>query len=245
MVSPEVSSEIEHADRLVIAVPAGHTSGIGNATRTIAVTENGTKRTSRGALARMTGRSGRMIGLLGGSFDPPHSGHLSLSKTALKRFGLDQIWWLVSPGNPLKENAPAPVDLRIAAARALIRDPRIKVTDAEVQLGTRYTAETLALISQYFPRHQFVWLMGADNLAQIHRWQDWQMIFNMMPVGIVARPDQRLPARFSKAATIFSHAMLPAREATLLPHMAAPAWSFVNMPMRDESSSALRAGGNW
>lgn len=114
-------------------------------------------------------RPGMCIGLLGGSFDPPHAGHVHITREALKRFGLDAVWWLVSPGNPLKTRGPAPLDRRMAAARAIMRHPRVEVTDIEARLGTRYTAETLAALFARYPGVRFVWLMGADNLASFHR----------------------------------------------------------------------------
>ena len=186
-------------------------------------------------------RPGQVIGLLGGSFDPPHSGHLHISREALKRFGLNRVWWLVSPGNPLKRHGPAPLPERMAAARALVDHPRIHVTDIEARLGTRYTAETLAALCARAPGRRFVWLMGADNLAQFHRWQDWRGIMERVPVGVLARPGQRVPARLSRAARIYAGARLRGRESPLLARAEAPAWCFVNVPMTDISSSALRA----
>ncbi|WP_246162414.1 nicotinate-nucleotide adenylyltransferase [Roseovarius faecimaris] len=191
-------------------------------------------------------RAGQVIGLLGGSFDPPHAGHLHISQEALKRFGLDRLWWLVSPGNPLKERGPAPLARRMAAARALVQgDPRIEISDFEAQVGTRYTAETLAALQAARPGVRFVWLMGADNLAQFHHWQDWQKIMARVPVGILARPGKRTLARTSKAAKVFEHARLPGRMSQLLAHRATPAWCFVNVPMRDISSTRLRQSGAW
>jgi nicotinate-nucleotide adenylyltransferase len=188
---------------------------------------------------------GQTIGLFGGSFDPPHAGHLHVSREALKRFGLDRVWWLVSPGNPLKENGPAPLDRRMAVARALVTHPRIEVTDIEARIGTRYTAQTLERMIALYPGVRFVWLMGADNLAQFHRWQRWQWIMRTVPIGVLARPGQRISARTAKAAQIFAAQKLPASAGTLLPHGRAPVWCFVNLPMVDLSSSAIRARGEW
>ena len=109
----------------------------------------------------------RVVGLLGGSFDPAHAGHVEITRTALRRFALDQLWWLVSPGNPLKPHGPAPMQDRIAAARDLITDPRVKVSSVEADLGTRYTAETLAALAARYPKTRFIWLMGADNLMPV------------------------------------------------------------------------------
>ncbi len=190
-------------------------------------------------------RSGQIIGLLGGSFDPPHSGHVHITKAALKRFGLDRVWWMVSPGNPLKANGPAPLEQRMHAARALMRHPRVTVTDIEDHLGTRYTAETLFALRRRYPGVRFVWLMGADNLTQFHRWQDWRWIIENVPIGVMARPGDRIAARVSKTARIYAHAKLPKHAAHLLGQMPAPAWSFVNLPMSDLSSTAIRARGEW
>lgn len=190
-------------------------------------------------------RPHQTVGLLGGSFDPPHAGHLHISREALKRFGLDQLWWLVSPGNPLKARGPAPMARRIAAARALIDHPRIAVTDFEAQAGTRYTAQTLRALQNARPLVRFVWLMGADNLAQIHLWQDWQQIMQRVPVGVIARPGKRTLARTSKAARVFADARLPARMSQLLPRFDSPVWCYINVPMLAISSSALRQSGAW
>ncbi len=190
-------------------------------------------------------RPGQVIGLLGGSFDPPHAGHLHISREALKRFGLDRLWWLVSPGNPLKTAGPAPLDQRMAAARALVDHPRIAITDIEARTGTRHTAATLRVLRALCPGVRFVWLMGADNLAQFHLWQDWREILDTVPVGVLARPGQRISARLSPAARIYARARIPARDSQALGHANAPAWCFLNVPMMDISSTRLRAGGAW
>lgn len=190
-------------------------------------------------------RPGQAIGLLGGSFDPPHAGHLHITREALKRFGLDAVWWLVSPGNPLKPNGPAPMERRIAAARDLIDHPRVHVSDAEAQTGTRYTAQTLHALHAARPGVRFVWLMGADNLAQFHRWQDWREIMHSVPVGVLARPGARLAARASPAARMFARHRLPGKHSQRLAGMDAPVWCFVNVPMVAMSSTRLRAAGKW
>ena len=187
----------------------------------------------------------QIVGLLGGSFDPPHLGHVHITKRALKRFGLDRVWWLVSPGNPLKENAPASLERRVAACQEIMQHPRVEITDIEAQLGTRYTAETIKALQRKYPRAKFVWLMGADNLAQFHLWQDWQEIMERVPVGVLARPGDRIAARASKAANVYEFARLRGRQSRLLSHMDAPAWCFVNVPMVDVSSSEIRARGDW
>jgi nicotinate-nucleotide adenylyltransferase len=190
-------------------------------------------------------RAGQVIGLLGGSFDPAHAGHVHITRVALRRFGLDRLWWLVSPGNPLKARGPAPMAERIARARDMITDPRVTVTDFEARAGTRYTAQTIAALQQAYPGVRFVWLMGADNLVQFHHWQDWQQIMLRVPVGVMARPGQNLPARAARAARIFHAARIKGSQSQRLGQAAAPAWCFVNAPLKDISSSAIRARGDW
>lgn len=188
---------------------------------------------------------GQAVGLLGGSFDPAHEGHAHATREALRRFGLDRVWWLVSPGNPLKAHGPAPLALRMARARAVMRHPRVEVTDVEARLGTRHTAQTLAALGRLYPGVRFVWLMGADNLAQLHRWEDWRRIVEGVPVGVLARPGLRVSARRSVAAAVYARARLRPGEAPRLARAEPPAWCLVNMPMLDVSSSAIRAAGGW
>lgn len=188
-------------------------------------------------------RPGQVIGLLGGSFDPPHEGHVHISREALRRFGLDQVWWLVSPGNPLKDHGPAALAERMAAARALLHHPRLHVSDVEAQIGSRHTAQTLAALQGARPDLRFVWLMGADNLVQFDRWQRWREIMERVPVGILARPGLRLDARNAKAARVFRQVRLPARESRRLGRLDPPGWCFLNIPMKEISSTRLRQGG--
>lgn len=190
-------------------------------------------------------RPGMSVGLFGGSFDPAHEGHVHVSREALKRFGLDRVWWLVSPGNPLKAEGPASLERRMRVARGLVRHPRIAVTDIEARLGTRYTAQTLAGLFRLYPGVRFVWLMGADNLASFHHWQDWQWIMESVPVGVLARPGQRISARTAPAAQIYRRYKVPAAGAKRLAQLTAPAWCFLNVPMLDVSSSEIRARGDW
>ncbi len=190
-------------------------------------------------------RAGQTIGLLGGSFDPPHEGHVHITKAALTRFGLGHVWWLVSPGNPLKLEGPAPLAERMTAARTIMQHPRVCVTDIEASLNTRFTAETLASLRRHYPGVRFVWLMGADNLAQFDRWQNWRWIMETVPIGVMARPGERMSARLSKAARIYADARLPGRASHILPQMQAPAWSFINLPLSHQSSTAIRARGEW
>ncbi len=188
---------------------------------------------------------GQVIGLLGGSFDPAHAGHVHITRQALRRFGLDRIWWMVSPGNPLKAAGPVAMEKRLARARAVMQHPRVVVTDIEARLGTSYTAETLAQLLPRYPRNRFVWLMGADNLPQLHLWQDWQVIMETVPVGVIARPGDRISSRRSVAAQRFDFARLPGHMSQLLGRYEAPAWCYINVPLSDASSTAIRAQGAW
>lgn len=188
---------------------------------------------------------GMTVGLLGGSFDPAHEGHAYITLEALKRFRLDRVWWLVSPGNPLKAHGPAPLELRLERARAVMRHPRVEITGIEAKLGTRYTAETLAALFRLYPRVRFTWLMGADNLASFHRWERWEEIMSAVPVGVIARPGEREAARTSPAARRYRAARLPGRLAPMLPTATPPRWCLINVPMIAQSSSAIRAAGQW
>ncbi|MDW3223041.1 MAG: nicotinate-nucleotide adenylyltransferase [Paracoccaceae bacterium] len=190
-------------------------------------------------------RTGEVIGLLGGSFDPAHSGHVHISKEALKRFGLTRLWWLVSPANPIKTQGPAPLVQRMKRASAIMQDPRVRITDIEARLGTRYTAQTLKALQSMYPGVRFVWLMGADNLAQLHQWQDWRQIMCSVPIGVLARPGDRISARMSPAARQFAASRIAGTASNLLGRSRAPAWCFVNVPMVAQSSSAIRAAGHW
>ncbi|MEM9971689.1 MAG: nicotinate-nucleotide adenylyltransferase [Pseudomonadota bacterium] len=185
-------------------------------------------------------RAGAAVGVLGGSFDPAHAGHVHITLEAIKRFRLDSVWWLVSPGNPLKRHGPAPLVERVAAAQEVMQHPRVTVTDLEARLGTRYTHATITALQNRYPGVDFVWLMGADNLANFHRWDRWRDIFAAVPVGVIARPQDRLSARLSPAARQFRNARLRGREAALLTHALPPVWCFINVAMRSESSTAIR-----
>lgn len=190
-------------------------------------------------------RPGQVIGLLGGSFDPAHQGHVHITREALKRFGLDRVWWLVTPGNPLKARQPAPLNRRLSAAQELMKHPRVDVTDLEAQLGTLYTAETLEALREVYPGVRFVWLMGADNLASLHRWDRWKSILATVPVGVLARPDAEIAALMSPAARCFAGARLRGPDIRGLGLANAPAWAYVTIPLADESSTAIRAAGRW
>jgi nicotinate-nucleotide adenylyltransferase len=170
---------------------------------------------------------------------------VAVTLAALRRFRLDRVWWLVSPGNPLKARGPAPIGRRIAASRAIMRHPRVEITDIEARVGTRHTAETLRYLQRRHAGVRFVWLMGADNLATLHHWDDWQTIMRTVAVGVLARPGMGLRAGLSPAARRFARARLPEAAASLLSRSTPPAWCFVRMPMEEASSTAIRARGGW
>ncbi|WP_171101103.1 MULTISPECIES: nicotinate-nucleotide adenylyltransferase [unclassified Ruegeria] len=188
---------------------------------------------------------GQVIGLFGGSFDPPHRGHVHVTLEAMKAFGLDRVWWLVSPGNPLKQRGPAPLSQRLRAAKEVMQHPDVEVTDIEALTGTRATADTLAALRKLYPQVKFVWLMGADNLAQFHKWKDWRLIMDSVPVGVVARPGDRISARMSPAARVYAKYRVDGQARHLLGRAEAPAWCFVNVPMINLSSTDLRNRGIW
>nr|WP_170530080.1 nicotinate-nucleotide adenylyltransferase [Ruegeria arenilitoris] len=190
-------------------------------------------------------RPGQVVGLFGGSFDPPHQGHVHVTLEAMKAFGLDRVWWLVSPGNPLKARGPAPIDQRVEAARSIMQHPKVVVTDIEDLTGTRATADTLAALRRLYPQVRFVWLMGADNLAQFHKWKDWRLIMDTVPVGVVARSGDRISARMSPAARVYAKYRIDGTARHLLGRADAPAWCFVNVPMVDVSSTQIRSKGGW
>lgn len=164
---------------------------------------------------------------------------------ALRALRLDRVWWLVSPGNPLKARGPAPLPQRMAACRALMRHPRVQVSDVEGALGTRYTADTLAALRRRYPRLTFVWLMGADNLAGFHRWERWQNIMATMPIGVLARPGEQVSAGLGPAARHFAPYRLPPHAAGALARRAPPCWTLLTGRMSGLSSTAIRARGDW
>ena len=181
------------------------------------------------------------IGLLGGSFNPPHDGHVHVSEAALRKLRLDYVWWLVSPQNPLKPSrGMASFDKRLEAAKRLAdRHPRMVVTGIEDELGTRFTIDTLRALKRRFADTRFVWLMGSDNLVQISRWRRWQQIFAEVPVAVVARPGSALPARHSKAANRFKMAALPAD--SRLADAKPPALTVIEVKRNPASGTQLRA----
>jgi nicotinate-nucleotide adenylyltransferase len=181
------------------------------------------------------------VGLLGGSFNPPHEGHALVTRLALTRLGLDRVWWLVTPGNPLKSKAElAALHDRVEAARRLIGGPRVAVTDIEAEIGARYTHDTLAWLVRRAPGVRFVWLMGADNLRQFHLWRHWRDIADLLPIAVIDRPGSTLNAMSSRAAAALSRWRVPERDARLLADLPPPAFLFLHGPRSDLSSTRLR-----
>ena len=181
------------------------------------------------------------IGLLGGSFNPAHGGHRHISLAALKRLGLDRVWWLVSPQNPLKPAVGmAPLDERLNAARQVADDRRIIVSDIERSLGTRYTFDTLGALCSRHRGDRFVWLMGADNLVQISTWHRWPEIFKTVPVAVFNRPNYGYEALAGEAAWRFRRERLPQSKARLLADRPAPAWTFLWIPLSLTSATEIR-----
>ena len=185
---------------------------------------------------------GMRIGLFGGSFNPPHEGHLLVSRIALTRLRLDRLWWLVSPGNPLKDHsALLPCAARMQAARALVRDPRIIVSDIEAQIGARYTIELIRYLRARCPDVSFVWIMGADNLRNFHKWGRWKEIFLTIPVAIIDRPGETLRAMATPAARRFATARIDEKQAVQLLRATPPAFTYLHGPRSAQSSTRLRA----
>jgi nicotinate-nucleotide adenylyltransferase len=187
---------------------------------------------------------GMRIGLLGGSFNPPHEGHALITRLALRRLALDRIWWLVTPGNPLKSlTGLAALNARIEAARRLDVGPRVIVTDIEAQIGSRFTYDTLLWLKRRAPGVHFVWIMGADNLRQFHLWRHWRLIADLLPIVVVDRPGSTLKAISSPAGAALAPWRVPERDATRFATMRPPALLFLHGPRSWLSSTALRSEG--
>ncbi|MDE0808606.1 MAG: nicotinate-nucleotide adenylyltransferase [Alphaproteobacteria bacterium] len=186
-------------------------------------------------------RRGQRIGLMGGSFNPAHEGHRMIAELALKRLRLHRVWWLVSPQNPLKPSTEmAPMRARVAQALALRKDPRIEVTTLEADLGTRYTADTLAALRKRFPHTRFVWIMGADNLAQMPAWRDWSYILRTVLVAVFDRPTYSLKALSGKTARRFARSRVPERRGSVLTRRRPPAWIFHHTLLNPVSATQMR-----
>jgi nicotinate-nucleotide adenylyltransferase len=187
------------------------------------------------------------VGLLGGSFNPPHVAHRAISLFAIKRLKLDHVWWLVTPGNPLKDNGSLhELQERVGAARAIADDPRIAVSCLESVIGKRYTVDTINYLRRRASRLRFVWIMGADNLAQFHRWQNWQRIATEVPIAVIDRPPHSFRALTAPAAQALVRYRLPEKDASRLVDHRAPAWVFLTGLKMSLSSTGLRnPDGSW
>jgi nicotinate-nucleotide adenylyltransferase len=190
---------------------------------------------------------GMRIGLLGGSFNPPHAAHRAISRFAIKRLQLDRVWWLVTPGNPLKElGSLRELHERANAARKMADDPRIDVSCLESVLGTRYTEDTITYLRRRCSRLRLVWIMGADNLAQFHRWQNWRRIAFEVPMAVIDRPPQSFRALAAPAAQALERYRIPESGAGTLADRRAPAWVFLTGMKSTLSSTGLRnPDGSW
>lgn len=197
----------------------------------------------------MTGRAlktgqlhrGMKVGLYGGSFDPPHDAHAHVARTALKRLELDRVWWLVSPGNPFKAHAPAPLADRVSAIHALTPEPRQVASDMEARLGTRRTIDLLRRLQRQHPGVRFVWIMGADGLGELHRWKAWREIVARTPICVVARPGAALKARLGPAARQMSAHRIGETQAHSLVTRGAPGWTYLTEPLHPHASRDIRA----
>jgi nicotinate-nucleotide adenylyltransferase len=187
------------------------------------------------------------IGLLGGSFNPAHQGHRHITTEAARELGLDEVWWLVSPGNPLKaQDGMAPLPIRFASAVRAAEGLVVKVTAIERDLDTVYTADTLAKLVARYPNHRFIWLMGEDNLAQFHLWREWREIAATVPIAVVSRPGYDAPARAARAMGWLRRFVRPATEARHWTEWRPPALVLLRLPLDPTSATGIRAADpNW
>ena len=184
----------------------------------------------------------KRVGLLGGSFNPAHKGHRAISLHALRALGLDEVWWMVSPGNPLKpQKGMAPFEARMASARRMARNAPIRVTAVEQRLKTRYTVDTLTKLPRVYPKHRFIWLMGTDNLAQFHRWEGWRQIARQVPIAVIARPGYDGDALASPAMGWLRRAVRPAGQAKNWTSWRLPALVLLRFRPDPTSATSLRA----
>ena len=183
---------------------------------------------------------GLTIGLLGGSFDPPHEGHVHITKLALKIFNLSKIWWLVCPENPIKSVTPSDVNSRFLASKKIMKHPSVVITDLERKFKTKYTFQTLIKLKKIYPSTKFVWLMGADNLINFHHWKNWDWIMKNIPVGVLARPEEQIKAGLSRTAIKFGNFRLPKEKSIILSNYIPPVWTLSTGPMRNISSTEIR-----
>ena len=185
----------------------------------------------------------KRIGLRGGSFNPAHAGHRRITLAAIAALGLDEVWWLVSPGNPLKAAAGmAALPARLGSARAMARRAPIRATDIEARLGTRYTIDTLRVLARRYPKNRFVWLMGADNLAQFDRWRDWRGIARTMPIAVIARPSYNRSALAGPAMAWLRRFERPRSDAKMWTTWRLPAIVLLRFRPDPTSATGIRAG---
>ena len=185
---------------------------------------------------------GQKIGLLGGSFDPAHEGHIHITKEAMKQFDLDQVWWLISPGNPLKKKKPEDILDREKGANSLLQNSYVTVTDLEFQLNTRYTYETILEVKRLYIGVSFVWLMGSDNLETFNLWKNWKVIVDEVPIGIINRPGENYFTRKNIMTESCKAYKLPMSFRKLLAFKKPPAWCFISAPLNSTSSTQIRLG---
>ncbi|WP_419248067.1 nicotinate-nucleotide adenylyltransferase [Tritonibacter mobilis] len=184
---------------------------------------------------------GMAVGLFGGSFNPPHAGHALVAEIAMRRLRLDQLWWIVTPGNPLKSHRElAPLAERIALSEKCTTDPRVKVTAFEAGHRVRFTADTIKLVQARNHGVNFVWIMGADSLRDFHRWERWRDIAQSMPIAVIDRPGATLAFLSSTMAKTFDHARIDEDDAPILARSKPPAWTFIHGPRSPLSSTAIR-----
>lgn len=187
--------------------------------------------------------TGKSIGLFGGSFNPAHGGHLHVAKAGLRQLQLDEIWWLVSPQNPLKPEQPS-WQSRADTVVNLPLHPNMRVSDVECQYGTKYTIDLLTTLKRRQAHLNFVFIMGADNLLQLPKWRQWRRIMETIPIAVIARPSSPIKARLGLAAQQYAYARIAEDQAHTLKHAIAPAWSYLTLPLDKRSSSAIRASSN-
>ena len=185
-------------------------------------------------------RSGPAIGLFGGSFNPAHRGHLHVARAGLRELALDQVWWLVSPQNPLKPAQPSAKE-RAQTIEALGLSQGMRISHLETELGTKYTVDLLRALKRRLPAARFVFIMGADNLSQLPQWRDWREIVGTVPIAVIARPGSNIRSRLSPAARMMAGHRIPESQAHSLKNRAAPAWTYLTLPLDPSSSSAIRA----
>ena len=188
----------------------------------------------------MTARTGPSIGLFGGSFNPAHSGHRHVAEAGLRELQLDQVWWLVSPQNPLKPAQPSAIE-RAKTIDALGLPYAMRASHIETRLKTQYTVDLIRTLRRRYPNTRFVFLLGSDNLAQLPRWKDWQSLFSHVPVAVISRPGEPVKARLGQVARQFAHTRIPETQAHTLQDLDAPCWTYLTLPLNAQSSSKIRA----